>query len=251
MKKTLLAAALGSLCFASNAMADTILGVYAGAQAWDTGTSGGFSNNSTVSDFNFDDTTQGAFYVALEHPLPFVPNLKVAHTTLDTSGETTLSSNFTFEGNLYTANSTVMTTADLTSTDFILYYELFDNDLISFDLGLNGKYIDGNLIVEDKDSATSGDASFSAVIPMLYSRIEVGLPFTGLGAYAEGSYLAIGSHSISDYQIALTYSFIESLAVDMTAQLGYRSFDVSIEDLDNIYADLKTDGVFAGLEIHF
>lgn len=251
MKKCLTAAALGCVFFASSATADTIAGVYIGAQGWNTSTSGGFADSSSTANFNFDDETNGAAYIAVEHPVPFLPNLKVNYTGLDTSGVTNLESSFTFDGNLYTAESDVTTNADITSTDIILYYELFDNDLISFDLGLNGKYIDGTLIVEDQASNTRGVEEFSGVVPMVYSRVQVGLPFTGLAAYAEGSYLSFDDHTLSDYQIALTYSFIESLAVDMTLQLGYRNVQVDIEDLDDVYADMEYDGAFAGLEIHF
>lgn len=251
MKKSLTAAALGCVFFASAATADTIAGVYIGAQGWNTSTSGGFADSSSTANFNFDDETNGAAYIAVEHPVPFLPNLKVNYTGMDTSGVTNLETSFTFDGNLYTAESEVMTSADITSTDIILYYELFDNDLISFDVGLNGKYIDGTLIVEDRASNTRGMEEFSGVIPMVYSRVQVGLPFTGLAAYAEGSYLSFDDHTLSDYQIALTYSFIESLAVDMTLQLGYRNVQVDIEDLDDVYADMEYDGAFAGLEIHF
>lgn len=251
MKKCLTAAALGCVFFASSATADTIAGIYIGAQGWNTSTSGGFADSSSTANFNFDDETNGAAYIALEHPVPFLPNLKVNYTGLATSGVTNLESSFTFDGNLYTAESDVLTDADITSTDIILYYELFDNDLISFDVGLNGKYIDGTLLVEDQASNTRGMEEFSGVIPMVYSRVQVGLPFTGLAAYAEGSYLSFDDHTLSDYQIALTYSFIESLAVDMTLQLGYRNVQVDIEDLDDVYADMEYDGAFAGLEIHF
>ncbi|WP_421132436.1 TIGR04219 family outer membrane beta-barrel protein [Alteromonas sp. A079] len=251
MKKGLIAVGLGCALMSMSAQSDTIAGVYAGVQAWQTDTTGGFADSSSTANFNFDDETNTSFYVAVEHPLPFIPNIKVARTTLDNSGTTALDTSFTFDGELYTANSNVDTTIDLTATDFILYYELFDNDLISFDLGVNAKYIDGSLSVVDAASNTQGTGEFSGVVPMAYSRLQLGLPFTGLAAYAEGSYLSFDDHELSDYQVAVAYSFIESLAVDMTLQVGYRKVTVDIEDLDDVYADMEFDGVFAGLEVHF
>jgi len=251
MKKGLIAVALGCALMSMSAQSDTIAGIYAGAQAWQTDTTGGFADSSSTANFNFDNETNTSFYVAVEHPLPFIPNIKVARTTLDNSGTTALDTSFTFDGELYTANSNVDTTIDLTATDFILYYELFDNDLISFDLGVNAKYIDGSLSVVDAASNTQGTGEFSGVVPMAYSRLQLGLPFTGLAAYAEGSYLSFDDHELSDYQVAVAYSFIESLAVDMTLQVGYRKVTVDIEDLDDVYADMEFDGVFAGLEVHF
>lgn len=251
MKKSLLVAALGCALVSVSSHADTIAGVYVGAQAWQTDTSGGFADTNNTANFSFDDETNSSVYIALEHPVPFLPNVKINQTTLDNSGVTTLDSSFTFDGQLYTANSEVATDIDLTSTDLILYYELFDNDLVSFDLGINAKYIDGALLVNDRASATQGSADFSGIVPMAYSKIQVGLPFTGLSAYAEGSYLSFDDHELSDYQVAVAYSFIESIAIDMTVQLGYRDVTVDIEDLDDVYADMEFDGVFAGLELHF
>ncbi|BFT31426.1 TIGR04219 family outer membrane beta-barrel protein [Alteromonas sp. D210916BOD_24] len=251
MKKSLLAAALGCVLVSTASQADTIAGVYVGAQAWQSDTSGGFADNNNTADFNFDDKTNTSLYIAFEHPVPFVPNVKVIRTSLDNSGSTLLTSSFTFDGQLYTENSRVDTDVEIDSTDFILYYELFDNDLVSFDLGLNAKYIDGALFVVDSASNTQGNTEFSGIVPMAYSKLQVGLPFTGLSAYFEGSYLSFDDHELSDYQAAIQYSFIESIAVDMTLQVGYRNVTVDIEDLDDVYADMEFDGVFAGLELHF
>jgi len=251
MKKCLLAATIGCTLFSASTIADTIAGVYVGAQVWQTDTTGGFADNSSTANLNFDDETNSALYIAVEHPIPLIPNVKINHTSLDNSGTTSLQSAFTFDGNLYTANSQVDTDIELDATDVILYYELFDNDLISFDLGLNAKYIDGSLSVVDSASNTQGSGDFSGVIPMVYSKVQLGLPFTGLAAYAEGSYLSFDDNKVSDYQVAVAYSFIESIAVDMTFQAGYRKVTVDIEDLDDVYADMEFDGVFAGIELHF
>ena len=236
---------------------DTVAGLYLGGQGWYTSPSGGFADDGTFSDgsamadFNFDSNANSSFYAAVEHPLPFVPNIKLSYTTLDSDGNTSLTSTFTFDGDVYTMGNDIYTQVEMSTTDIILYYELFDNDLVSFDVGVNAKYVDGTLYVADTDSQTQGEQAFSGIIPMAYSRVAVGLPFTGLGAYAEGSYLSFDDHTLSDYQIALTYSFIESLAVDMTIQAGYRNVSVDIDDLDGVYADMEFDGAFAGVEIHF
>ena len=119
MKKCLLATLVGCALFSASSHADTIAGVYAGAQVWQTDTTGGFADSSSTADFNFDDETNTALYVAFEHPLPFVPNVKIGHTTLDNSGTTTLNTNFTFDGDLYTADSQVDTIVELDATDII------------------------------------------------------------------------------------------------------------------------------------
>lgn len=250
MKKLLVACAL-SAAVAMPSQADTLLGVYVGAQGWKMGTDGGFAQNDALADFNFEDETNASFYAALEHPIPLIPNVKLIRTTLDTSGVAQLDSTFTFGGEVYVAGSTVQTSNDLTTTDYILYYELLDNDVVSLDVGISGKQLDGEFMVSDADTQQSSAESFDEIIPMVYSRIGVGLPLTGLGAYIEGSFLSIGDDKFSDYQAAITYNFVESLAIDMTVQAGYRAVSVDIEDLDDVYADLDFRGAFVGLEFHF
>ena len=86
---------------------------------------------------------------------------------------------------------------------------------------------------------------------MVYSRLAVGVPFTGFGAFVEGSFLSIDDHTISDYQAAITYSLMGNLAIDLTLQLGYRAVTLELDDLDDIYSDLEFKGIYAGLEVHF
>jgi outer membrane protein len=126
---------------------------------------------------------------------------------------------------------------------------LFDNDLVSFDVGLNAKHIDGEFLAT-VDGET-GREEFSGPVPMFYSRLAVGVPFTGFGAFVEGSFLSIDDHTISDYQAAITYSLMGNLAIDLTLQLGYRAVTLELDDLDDIYSDLEFKGIYAGLEVHF
>jgi outer membrane protein len=249
MKKTTLSIGLIAICASYTSQADTLLGLYAGAQAWNMGTSGGFSNNGSNVDFNFKDQSNTNLYVAFEHLLPLIPNIKVQRTAMDTQGDVILNAQFTFGDKVFAVNGNAFTDVSLTTTDFILYYELFDNDLISFDVGVNAKYIDGEFLAT-VDGET-GREEFSGPVPMVYSRLAVGMPLTGFGAFVEGSFLSIDDHTISDYQAAVTYSLIENLAVDVTFQLGYRVVSLELDDLDDIYSDLEFKGVYAGLEVHF
>ncbi|MFQ3206515.1 MAG: outer membrane protein [Glaciecola sp.] len=252
MKKSLLGCALLAAAVVAPVQADTLLGAYVGAQAWNMGTDGGFSNQqSTLTNFAFDDKTNGAFYVALEHPVPLIPNIKVSRTILDTAGVTTLATEFEFNGTLYGNNTILNTDIEMTGTDFILYYEILDNDAVSIDIGINGKYVDGTIMVSEATGNRMTSEDFSGVIPMGYAKVELGLPFTGLGLYAEGSFLAIDDSTASDFQAALTYSFVESLALDMTLQAGYRAMKIELDDVDDLYSNLEFTGVFVGLEFDF
>jgi len=72
-----------------------------------------------------------------------------------------------------------------------------------------------------------------------------------LTVYAEGSLLSIDGHSLHDYEMGIAYTFVDNLAVDLTVQLGYRSFLLELDDLEKVNTNLEFDGVFVGLEVHF
>lgn len=242
---------LGAISTNANSYADTLLGVYAGGQMWAMETEGAFASNNELATFNYDDERNGSYYLALEHFVPLVPNAKVIHTTMDTNGATNLTGNLSFAGQDYAVNTRLGTDLSLTTTDYILYYEILDNDIISIDVGINAKNIDGEIAVLDEQTNTTSQASFSGYVPMIYSRAEVGLPFTSWSVFAEGSYLSFDDHTISDMQAALEYRAIDSLALNLNFQLGYRIMNVELDDLDSINTELDFSGVFAGIEFHF
>lgn len=257
MKKiTTTAIALATCLCATHATADTILGVYAGVQGWNMSSEGAFgqvqNGVDSSANFSFDKESQNSFYLALEHPVPLVPNIKIKHNQMETNGDTTLSSTFSFGGEDFSVASQLATNVDLTNTDFIFYYEILDNDLVTIDVGLNAKKVEGVLDVVNKTDATqTASESFNGYVPMLYGNVEIGLPFTGLGVFAEGSMLSVGDHTLYDYEAGVGYTFIDNLAVDMTVQLGFRAVKLELQDLDDINSNLDFDGVFVGLEAHF
>src|SRR5690554_6239454 len=139
MKKQAIAICVPALILSGAAQADTVVGLYAGAQVWDTSNSGQFGTGNGNQSFAFTDEKQTSFYIAVEHPIPFLPNIKIRENELVSYGATTLTQDFNFNGQVYSANSSITSYVDLSHTDFTLYYELFDNDLIAFDLGMTGK----------------------------------------------------------------------------------------------------------------
>lgn len=253
MKKTIIAAGIASLLTAS-VQADTLLGLYIGGHMWANQAEGSFgdgANNQAA--FDFKDENQGSFFIALEHPIPLIPNIKIASTTLDTVGGVTSSGSFIFDDNTYDVNSQLDTTFDANFVDYTFYYELFDNDLLTFDFGLTARDIDSqiNVVGDVSGTPTSGDLSVSGIIPLLYVNTIVGLPFTGFNIFAEANFLSYGDNSVYDYQIGVSYALLDNLAVDLDLTLGYRALKLELDDVDDLYSDLTFDGIFAGAIIHF
>ncbi len=262
MKKTLVALGISCASFLPfYAQADAI-GLYVGGQVWESQADGRFGESSDMVDFNLKNQTQSSFYLAVEHPFPIIPNAKVAQTTLDTKGSTTLTNDFEFGGGEFDANTLATTNFDLSYTDYTLYYELFDNGAFSFDFGLTARDFDGDVVVTGTTSSTDADGnpvtetitgqeSVSDIVPMFYASTIIGLPMTGFNVFAEGNFLSFDDHIIYDYQIGVSYELVDNLAVDVNLTAGYKAVKLELEDLDDLYTDVDFDGVFAGVVVHF
>ncbi|GLX78039.1 outer membrane protein [Thalassotalea insulae] len=253
--KKLLAVTLSVTLYSGAVQADAI-GVYIGGQYWDNQASGKFGENNQQVDFNLSDEQQGSFFIALEHPIPFIPNAKIASTSLDTQGMTTLVSEINFGDETFAVGSEVSAEFDVSYIDYTLYYEIFDNGLFSFDIGLTGRDFDGDVSVSSilmagESSTSTGTIATDEMVPMLYAATSIGLPFTGFNVFAEGNFLSIDDHNLYDYQAGISYELIDNLAVDINLTLGYRAVQLSLEDIDNLYTDLDFKGVFAGAVVHF
>jgi outer membrane protein len=264
MKKYCLAAALSMAFLAPVAKADMLLGLYVGADGWQSENSGSFyetSNDPNVKPqtFNFEDKTFTSYYAAFEHPVPLVPNIKLRYTQLELDGNTTLGDNvFVLNGETYQTGTSVSLITDFSHMDYTLYYEIFDNDLISIDFGITAKQFDGTVSARGKVQAgetvledQTESVDFSGFIPLGYLRGEVGLPLTGLSVFAEGNLLAIDDSKIQDYQVGIAWEVIDNLAVDIAIRAGYRSIIFELDDIDDINTDLEASGPFAGIQVHF
>lgn len=253
MKKlTAVSTLIAGLAILPQASADTLLGVYAGAHVWGMSSEGGISDSGNILDFNYDEEQQTTLYVAIEHFVPLVPNLKVRHNTMETQGNINTTASYVFNGETFSQGAELASTFDVTNTDFVLYYEILDFDIASLDIGVNVKHLDGTVGVASVDQTQAAmPLEFTGIVPMAYAKVEVGLPLTGLGAYAEANVLSVGDHSVYDYQAAIVYEVIDNLAVDVELQLGYRMMGLELDDLDGIYSDLEFNGVYAGMQVHF
>ena len=251
MKKAILATSL-ALVLSNSAHADSLLGLYIGGQIWANQADGVFGEGETdQAAFNFDDQNQGNYFVALEHPIPLIPNVKLASTTLDTIGGTTITTSFTIGGETYEADATLDTTFDTSYVDYTFYYELFDNDLFTFDFGLTARDLDSKIGIVEPATLKSSDLSVSGIVPLFYVNTVFGLPFTGFNVFAEANFLSYDDNTIYDYQVGVSYALLDNLAVDLDLTLGYRGLKLELNDLDDLYSDLTFQGVFAGATVHF
>ncbi|MEH6825262.1 MAG: TIGR04219 family outer membrane beta-barrel protein [Motiliproteus sp.] len=247
MRNTLTGITLAAALLAPQLASADFLSIYAGVEGWrvddPTGAFGDSEQSSAA--FNLNNETAAGFYVGFEHPIPLIPNVKLRRDSIDTEGQTTSSFRLNDENFTTSVNSSI----ELQQTDVIIYWELLDLDIASFDFGINAKHIDLDLKASDADSSETEHAS--GWIPMAYASAEVGIPGLPLSVWAEGSYIGYSDNKFYDARAAIKYTLIETLPMDLTLSVGYRALVIDTDDLDNVYANLDFSGSYAGLEVRF
>ena len=252
--KRLMQAAVVSLALGMTTAQADFVGLFLGLDGWDMDSSGRFGSNGLEEQkFTLDNETKISYFIALEHPVPLLPNIRVRGNDLDTSGQETITARFEFNGIIFDIDEDVTVDFAIQNTDFTLYYELFDNDLVSFDLGLTGKYLDGDITVtgDSAGSTVTERVSFSGVVPMAYGALQIGIPATGFSLFGEFNGLSLDDNTILDYQAGVTYTFVDMLPMDLSIRAGYREISLELDDLDGVSTDWSFDGPFAGIQAHF
>jgi len=230
-----------------------VLGVRAGANYWNYDISGtaryktrDSANDIDINnDLGYDDGSSGYYYISLEHPLPFLPNVRLSYTDIDEDANGRLSRTVVFGNTTFLFNEDVSSQFELKQTDVTLYYELLDN-VVSLDLGLNGKYIDSKARISGSLSGTE-NTDISGWVPMAYAGVGADLPLTGFGVSADGSYVKYEGSSFYDFSVRASYTTPWHLGVDA----GYRKIKLDLDDFDDSFTDVEFDGPYAGAYITF
>ena len=242
MQEFLTALCLAALC--SPAAADTIAGLYAGAGVWLVGSGGDIGESAgDVDALGLSGDTGSFAYVALEHPIPLWPNVKLQYTRLGTGGEATLSRDFQLDDVEFSAGETVSTELDLTHIDAVMYYELLDN-VVSLDLGWTLRLFNGHARAASRTVSERVDIDLP--LPMLYGRALVELP-AGFTAGVTANFISYSGNSLRDLSAHVYYGF--GSVVDVGVEIGYRRFALALDD--DAQTDVTLDGPYAAIAMHF
>ncbi|ABM05117.1 hypothetical protein Ping_3433 [Psychromonas ingrahamii 37] len=209
MKKQIATAIIASLmCMPSIALID----IYTGIDYRTTTTSQSFSG----TDQDLKDTNNLSGYLAIEHFIPLLPNAKIKYSDLSTKKSTDSSS------------------TDGSTRNAILYYQLFDNGLFQFDLGLAYTRVEA-----DFQNLTSD-------LAQAYGAAKLFVPGTGIHAFTEVINGSLTDDKATDAQFGLAYTFNPDSIVDIAVRAGYRFQDATIGEFKQ-----EDKGLFAGLALHF
>lgn len=248
MKKLILAATLTALS-APAVHADTVLGVYAGAGSWNADYSGSAGNPSTsLKDLGLKDSSNNYYYIALEHPIPLVPNILLEQTNINSEQTAVVSRTFTIDDTEFTANDTIASDFDLSHTDATLYYEILDN-WVNLDLGITARKFDGYVRAQSASNpADRVNVKLDQTLPMIYTKVQFDLPFTGFSAGGDVKYISFDGDKITDLSVKVSYLFDSVL--DLGVEAGYRQLSLNLDD-NGLRADADLKGPYAAVIAHF
>jgi len=199
------------------------------------------------NDLNWKDDKDFMGYLYIEHPIPIIPNIRLGTTSLKLGGTGQVTGNFIYDGGNFVANDTVVSSADLSHTELALYYEVIDTGF-DLDLGLNFKFFDAKVKMQDLTNPATATSTIKQTVPMLYAALSVPIPATGFKVMGDLSTSSYQDSTITDYLVRLHYDTSFMLGVE----LGYRSLHIDYQDTGaNKYAKLDMKGPYLAATLSF
>ena len=255
MLKKLIFTALLSV---STLYADTIggeisLGIYShtpsGSASYSLPLIGAGTSSDLEDTLYWSDAEDIMFKAYFEHPLPFIPNIKIAFSNLSYAGEGEVS-DFTWGGIEIPLQGDITSSLDLEIYDLTLYYELLDN-WIEVDAGVTLRYFDGNIAVNSLTgfssvSTTVGTEStnFNAFIPMLYGKTRFNIPSTDISLQLEANAISYADITFYDYELSARYTLMMGIGLEG----GYKAIHLDSDDLTvGLRADMDFEGPYASI----
>jgi hypothetical protein len=289
MKKTALAAFAILFTFIPQTFANfsytpkdkSQVGLYLGGQIWQSKVNGTLGEENALIDYKLKKEQQTSYFIAVKHPYPFLPNIRISNTSLDATDKTLLEQAINFGGETFSSGDNIETNFNVSYVDYTLFYQLLDNRNFSFDLGLTARDFNGDVIVTGKkiivdndddcpqtsqnptcpttSTSTSTSTSVTStgkikandIVPMLYFATDVSLPLKNISIFAQGDFSLVSDHTLFDYQIGLSYELLDTKMGDYHLTLGYKVVKIKLENLNNLYTDIEFKGTFVGFIAHF
>ncbi len=240
------------LCFAPLVMASDFA-LFGGWQFWQQGYSGDVNSvTSSViidveKDLQYDDQRSNVFYAAVEHPLPALPNFKLRRTEMETSGTGTLQREIEFDNTSFATDTSFFSSLDLSHTDITAYWQPMQNWL-TIGLGFTVRVFDSRIIIRSRaNNSVRAREEVEQRLPMVYGKALLEIPNTRFRVSAELQGLSYDGSNLFDAQLQIAYESIFGFG----AVLGWRSFQLELDNADGLDADIGVSGAYLGATYRF
>ena len=209
-----------------------VIGVKGDLSYWAYDGQANMAAQTAASDQDLERKGAAQLSLAIEHPVPLIPNAKIRYVNLKTQTENEVAGQPVYDINMDHA-------------DFILYYEILDN-IVNADVGVGAPTLNGHVT-----TLALSKTDIDKTVPVIYATAGAKLPFTGLSAKGEVLYSNFNDAKITDAQAELQYNFIDNLLVDVGLKAGYRILDIKLDDYEKNDLKFNFKGPYIGLDIHF
>lgn len=127
--------------------------------------------------------------------------------------------------------------------DATFSYPFTPRDTINFDLGINIRFIDADLIQAETQKPSH---NLNTAIPMFYANAIFGLPYEGLSASLGASHIEYERYYAFDYKAKLSYQWQNGFGMEG----GWQHQQLSIDSTD-FQTQIENQGLFLDFKYRF
>jgi hypothetical protein len=209
------------------------------------------------NDANLGDKTKPWAKFKLEHPIPVIPNIKLAYMPMKFDGSGNVARNINWGGQTYQANADFNLSVTLDRVDTTLYYNFpfiktvtagkldvefgLNVRTIMFEGKLSGTTTGGQRVTESK--------SITLPIPMGHLAAEI-RPINQVSLVGELNYIGYKNNAYYDYVAGLRLNSPVRTPLKPFVEVGYRYEKLKIDEQD-VKIDLKIKGLYALVGVRF
>ena len=224
---------LRTICFISltampvTAVADFV-GVHAGIGVWQSNPSGdvGITPVDLESTLGFDEEDSQFVFVAIEHPVPVLPNVKLQYVDLTWSGDALITAGTILDDQPFIVDEVVDARLDISHLDATFYYEVLDN-IVDLDIGLTARIFDGE--VSYIGDLQEESVELDAIVPLAYGSAGFNLPLTGWSVSATANWMNVDEFTLIDWAAELQYDWKIAPALELGVIVGYREMQIELK----------------------
>lgn len=236
------------LLFSPLAQGATIIDVKIGGGIWNSDNLGNINHSGTSAEVDTDlllkDEMANYSFLAVEHPFPLVPNIKIRNYGLSTTGGGTVTTGFIFGATTYTTGDAITTEMNMDHTNLTLYYELLDN-ILTFDIGLTAMMLNGKVAVTRGGIRNS--KTIDTTIPMVYYNVGIEFVPTGFKFEFTGDHIDMSDGYFCGLDTKIVYEPSQFYGFEF----GYRDNKFKFNGKQNLYSDIDFEGPFINVYLHF
>lgn len=225
---------------------------------WFHATSGEVTGeDDTTTDLEDDLALESGLDVVLgvgfEHPVRWLPDLRLEFLPLGIAGGRRLDAPFTFEGVRFAAGERVRTGMEARQIDLIAYWRPLRlgpprTPWVAVRVGATVRNVAGQIFVRSETTTRESETPLDVpLLPMADVLVE-GLPYSIVGAVAGARVVVLGENRWLDFGGAVQ---VRPAGPNLSLSVGWRQQQIVLVDAADAEADISIGGLTVGAALQF